>query len=268
MKLNILKTYWKESLAYRAEYLISVFVVPMRFFILVFIWSAVYGANQANVIQGYTLSNLITYFMISTFVFIAIFNDVEKTLEKEIKKGDFMIYLLKPVNFPVLEFMKMIARRLFAILIEILPILTIFILFFKEYLVMGKIGFFLISVGIAFVSSYVIYLLIGMMAFWLINIRSLAWILDFAIQFASGLFFPLNLLPSTIEKILSFLPFKYLIFVPVNMYLGKYSTGLESGFTNTVYFQLLIQLLWCFILILFAYFVWKKAIRRFSGVGA
>jgi ABC-2 type transport system permease protein len=265
---EIIKAYWKESVAYRFEFLVSVLIVPVRFFILVMIWSAVYYNSGSDSIQGYSLSSMVTYFLISSLVFTFVHDTVAEELENEIKKGNFLVFLLKPISYIKLGFLKKIANRSFAVVVEIVPIVILFIIFFRKYFIMGELGFFAISIIFAFVISYLIYLLIGMIAFWLINIRSLAWLISFGIQLSAGLFVPIDLFPSVIRGIFNVLPFQYIAFVPTSIYLGKYGWDLSSGFVSSVYFPLLIQISWIVGLFALTLFVWNKAKKRFSGVGA
>lgn len=268
MTLDTLKTYWKESIAYRAEYYMSLVLNPLRFFALVMIWYFIYNANGITEIKGYELTGLITYFMISTIVYIITYNNIPENFQDEITKGDFIVNLLKPVYYPFIWLLKKIARRGFAFLIEVIPLFIIFALFFKKYFIIGDIGFFLVSVLFAFFISYLVSSLIACIAFWFINIRSLAWLLRFVISFSSGMFVPITLFPSFLEKILNFLPFKYLSYVPTNIYLGKFSKDIALPFVDTVYFQLIMQVVWIAILYLLLRFTWKRGVKKFAGVGA
>jgi ABC-2 type transport system permease protein len=268
MYFGMIKAYWKESMAYRAEFMVSILVVPVRFLVLVMIWSAVYANTAGGTIRGYSLPDLITYFILTTLMFTFIYDYMAEWLGNEVRSGNFLIFMLKPISFMEISFLHKIANRAFAVIAEIIPILIIFLLFFKQYLVGGHIGFFIVSLLFAFVLSYLIGLLIGMVAFWLIEIRSLSWLINFGLGLASGQFAPLDLFPPTVQKVLAYLPFQYVTYVPVKIYLGAYTTDMASGFSGSVYSALTLQALWCGILIAIALFVWKFAIRRFSGVGA
>ena len=100
------------------------------------------------------------------------------------------------------------------------------------------------------------------------KIRTLNWLLNFTIFFSAGLFIPLDLLPQAIQNILNVLPFKYLIYIPTKIYLGSYTTDLSGGLMSSVYFPIIIQLVWCVVLFSIASFVWTLAKKKFSGVGS
>lgn len=268
MYLGIIKAYWKEAFAYRAEFMVSILVVPVRFIVLVMIWTAVYMNSEGATIRGYSLPDLITYFILTTLMFTFIYDFVAENLGEHVQTGNFIIYLLKPISFIKLAFLHKIANRAFAIAVELTPLIIIFLLFFREYLVGGHIFAFLVSLCFAFILSYLIYLLIGMIAFWLIEIRSLSWLIGFVLQLCSGQFAPLDLFPPLAQKVFAYLPFQYITYIPIKIYLGAYSTDVSAGFLSSVYSALALQALWCLVVFLIVLFVWRRALKRFSGVGA
>ncbi|MFO7710210.1 MAG: ABC-2 family transporter protein [Candidatus Woesearchaeota archaeon] len=253
------KFYWKEAIAYRAQMFFTVINTPLRFFVLVFIWSALYEMNGIDKIQGFSLSMLISYFMINTFLTIFTYDDVHQFLEDKIRHGNFVVYMLKPVSVVWLQFIKKIAVRAFAMIVEILPVLGIFLIFFTDYFVLGAVFPFMISALFAFIIAYLIFLIVGTLAFWFVNIRSFSWLVSLGIQFASGMLLPLDLFPQTAQRILAYLPFQYMSYTPTMIYLGRID-DLITAF--------LMQGFWILFLGILAAFLWRMAIKRFSGVGA
>lgn len=266
MDLGIYKTYWKLSIAYRSEFMISLLVAPLRFFVLVMIWKAVYANSTTPSIGGYTLEGMVSYFFISSLIFTFLYDFVDQSLEEEVKSGNFITFMLKPLGFTKLAFMHKLANRFFAIIVEIIPIFVILFIFFKEYFILGNILLLIPSLCLSFVISYFIHLIVGTFAFWMTDIKSLRWLLGLGIQLSAGLYMPISLFPETIRDILAALPFQYILYVPIQIYLNAYQP-LFSFFENGFYEALFLQLLWVFILAGIAFFVWKLAIRKFSGVG-
>lgn len=267
MYFGIIKAYWKDAMAYRVDFLASILIVPFRFLIMLMIWSAVF-LNAKGTVAGYSLESLITYFIITSFISIFIYDFIDRDLENEIKSGNFLVFMLMPFSFAKLGFLKKVAGRSFSLITEIIPLLVIFLLFFRSYFQMGHIFLFTISLFFAFILSYLIFLLIGTVAFWFVNIRSFSWFIQFGIQLSSGIFVPLDMFPSLFQKIFSYLPFQYITFVPASIYLGKYSPEMFANFTHSAIFSILMQFLWCIALFAIAKFVWHKAQKHFSGVGA
>jgi ABC-2 type transport system permease protein len=92
-----------------------------------------------------------------------------------------------------------------------------------------------------------------------------AWGLQFlvivvATEFLAGGLFPLDILPAGIQKALSFTPFPYLIFFPIQVYLGKISPpeivrGLVIGFS------------WAATLYVLMRTIWQKGLRVYQSHG-
>ena len=265
---EVSKIYWKEAFAYRAQYYFTLFLNPLRFLIIIFIWGAIYSQNSIDIIQGYSYENLITYFILTNISFTLIYNQVTEKMEEYNKKGDFMVFMIKPWTFFKLSLVMTIYKRIFASFAEILPLIIILILFFKDYFIMGNILFYIMSIGLAFFISYLLAMIIGALAFWMISIRSLTWLLNFIISIFAGLYVPITFFPNVLVRILDFLPFKYMIFVPINIYLGKIPVSLDNGFLGSVWYSLSMQIFWCLMLYFIVVVFWKVSLKRFGGVGA
>jgi len=72
--------------------------------------------------------------------------------------------------------------------------------------------------------------------------------------------FPINILPPALAHILNFTPFPYLLYFPVNVYLGAIKgLDLAQG--------LAIQFAWLAFFWLLSQFVWRRGIKKYSAVG-
>jgi ABC-2 type transport system permease protein len=267
MIAGLVKAYWKEAIAYRLESMISLIVVPLRFVVLLMIWGAVFLQARGDSLGGFTFPQLITYFILTTFITILTYGDETEVLEKEVIGGNFMMYLLKPREYIWLKFIRKCADRVLSLFLQLLPLLIIFIVFFRHYLVSGNILLFVVSAGFAFIISFLISIIIGMMAFWLLKIRTLGWLINFAINMTSGMVVPLSFYPPMLQNILYLLPFQYIIYVPVQMYLGAYPLTITAGW-DSAYALLGLQLFWIAVLGFITCFIWNRAIKRFSAVGS
>ena len=82
----------------------------------------------------------------------------------------------------------------------------------------------------------------------------------------SGGLLPLTFFPDWWTSISHYLPFEYIRFVPINIYLGKY-TFAAAGFDNLVV-VLLVQVFWVVLLLVACKLFWRVAFKKFSGAGA
>ena len=80
------------------------------------------------------------------------------------------------------------------------------------------------------------------------------------VEFLSGALFPLDILPASLQNVLNFTPFPYLIFFPLQVYLGKI-----TGFL--LFKGIFISTIWIFILWFFMNWIWKKGFKVYQAYG-
>ena len=80
------------------------------------------------------------------------------------------------------------------------------------------------SLALAFLIGFLLDSLIGLMAFWLLEVGSISFICMMLTYFLSGHMLPLDWLPGMLGIVVMYLPFQYLAFFPAAVVLGKYST--------------------------------------------
>ncbi|MDY6065924.1 MAG: ABC-2 family transporter protein [Finegoldia sp.] len=121
--------------------------------------------------------------------------------------------------------------------------------------------FFIVSVCLAFVLRYIIASTLGILATWVEDISGLLDFWNNIENFLSGGLLPLSILPISFYTAISFLPFKYFLFVPIDIYLGKIKG-------NEIMEAFAIQLGWIFLLGLFLHILKRKAYKKYSGYGS
>jgi ABC-2 type transport system permease protein len=86
------------------------------------------------------------------------------------------------------------------------------------------------------------------------------FLFDWFLEFASGAYFPLDILASGLFAVFASLPFFYLLYFPIQVYLGRLPFRQVAGGIG-------LQLVWIGLCILGARFVWAKGLMRFTGEG-
>jgi ABC-2 type transport system permease protein len=102
--------------------------------------------------------------------------------------------------------------------------------------------------------------LLSTLAFWIYDTWGPRFLTNVILEFLSGGVFPLDILPVQIFKVLSFLPFPYLIFFPAKIYLGQLQA-------NEVIFAITILIFWIFISFFLLKFAWLKGLRAYNAEG-
>jgi ABC-2 type transport system permease protein len=100
----------------------------------------------------------------------------------------------------------------------------------------------------------------AMLAFWILEISTLIFIL-FAFEYlASGHLFPLDMLPPALQHALWFTPFPSMLYMPISIYMGK-AVGVE------MLGGLMVQAGWVMMMYVFARFMWRRGIRKYAAFG-
>jgi ABC-2 type transport system permease protein len=101
---------------------------------------------------------------------------------------------------------------------------------------------------------------VELLAFWIDKTWSLSLLLFFCTNFLGGATLPLSLLPPAVEKLLFYLPFSHLIYLPVQMFLGK--VPLENWSESA-----LLALFWTFFFMFTARRLFRRGCYQYAGVG-
>jgi ABC-2 type transport system permease protein len=147
--------------------------------------------------------------------------------------------------------------------VAFLPV-TVFIVFERKYFVLAAdwptFVWFLVSLVLTGLLQFFLSYTLALMAFWLLEVSTLIFIV-FAFEYiAGGHLFPLDILPPALAQTLYFTPFPYQLFFPVSIYVGKTAGA-------AIYQGLLLQTLWVLAAYVLARFVWHRGIRKYSAVG-
>jgi ABC-2 type transport system permease protein len=111
------------------------------------------------------------------------------------------------------------------------------------------------------IFTYTLTFCLVTFAFRLTKISSLTFTKNLFIWLASGELFPMDLLPPTLQKLTSYLPFSCACYVPV----GYLTHRLEL---DAVVKGLLVTSGWALILGFIAKILWHRGLRAYSGTGA
>ncbi len=251
----------REASAYRVNHVVSFIVVAAPLIIVLLLWETIYDQQQK--IAGLTRSQVLTYFILTRWLFELTGPAVWWEITSDIRDGTLAAHLLRPEDYQAYQFASIIGAKLPYAVVGLIVIFP-FALFIGEAFLIPDSGLvwggFLLSIALAMMMGYLFTYLFSLTAFWLEEGRGVELLADIAIPFAMGSMLPLSFLPDAWEKFLSYLPFQYLLYFPVNIYLEKLTR-------EQVLLGLAVQIIWIGALLLINKVVWDMGLRRFSAVG-
>ncbi len=251
----------KIALAYKFDFIVSIFTVPISIIVFYFLWKTIYAYSGLDVIRGYTFEEMVNYFIMSMVIALLGWSNIERVVEYDVLYGEMVLRLLSPVTYLASLFYTEMGLKAMSLLVEATPIFLIGIVFFKAkvFSILNLILYaiaVLFSIGLVFLISF----LIGLSSFWLKRISGISRSKKLFLSFLGGGFVPLTFFPKIFQQISEWLPFQYIRYVPINIYLGKYSTFLALEMIGR-------QIIWIILLYIIAKILWNRAIRKFCGVG-
>lgn len=230
----------------------------------IFLWHAMYGGSAEKQLSGYTFSALIMYFAATVFVENLVTpTEDEWLIAADIRDGRLNFLLLKPLNYLAYRFTLYVSYRALYTAI-ILPGVVLVFFFLREHLTLPRESMTWLAFGASTVMAGLIQFFIAyslaMLAFWILEISTIIFIVFSFEYFLSGHIFPLDMLPSWMAGFVKWAPFSYELYFPVQVFMERVKgSALMEG--------LMIQAGWVVVMWLFAVGMWRAGLRRYQAVG-
>jgi len=259
----ILQTSMAERFAYRSDFALGTLFRFLPIITQIFLWGAIFGTMDTRSdkqIAGYTYGEFVAYYLMAMLArAFSSMPGLSSGIARDIREGTLKKYLTQPIDMLGYLFWYRVAHKLVYYVVATIPFVIVFYLC-RDYFpgwpdlltVLGVIA----SLQMAFLMGFLIESLLGLIAFWFLEVSSLLFIYMMLNYFLSGHMIPLDMLPQWVE----WLPFKYLAYVPCKMALGKYSHA-EMGQ------ELLIEAIWIAALLWMNRWVFARGLRQYGAYG-
>ena len=153
----------------------------------------------------------------SQIIYALTTNRIDRVISKQIQDGSILNSLTTPVNLFFKFWFIRIGEVVWVFLTQIiLFILTIFIYFDVSVKKVEHLVFFVILIFISIYLNFVINYIVGLFSCWIISVEGVTHFKDFLFSICSGLLIPLEFFEDKYRNIIEFLPFKYIIYMPIN----------------------------------------------------
>jgi ABC-2 type transport system permease protein len=253
------------ALMYRANFLFAAaLMVLVGISVQLFLWLAVYDWGRSTSFAGIPFAQMVLYIVGATLSLgVTRSGRVERMVAEEIRTGELVRYLLKPIAHAPYALAMGIAERMvtlpvvlavafgsIALALPWLPVLVVLerVLLAVPFLLFGMGMNFLMGLGISY------------LAFWMDEVWTLHVVKDISLWFLSGQLAPLLLLPDGLRQLSEWLPFQYIAYVPA---------GILSGLIPQQELPILAlrALGWMACLSGWVALMWRMGLRRFGAYG-
>lgn len=247
---------------YRWNFLLGRFRQIILLLTLYFLWTTVFS-KQPNLF-GFNFTQIITYVFVVQILRGIVLDSRSENIADEISgNGKFFSYLLRPIGYFKYWLSVDLAYKVINIIFTTLELIIVakilsVTLFFQTNLL--NLLLFLSAVILATLMYFLLISWVSLVAFWMTQAWGARFALTLLLEFTSGAFFPLDILPGNWQQILNLTPFPYLIYFPVKVYLGQLAPiQMWQGFT--------ILLFWLVALFFMARLTWVRGLKVYQAFG-
>ena len=263
LKWLILRTAMEERLVYRGDFAFATLVRFLPIVTQIFLWGAIFGGDGQKKLQNYRYADMVAYFLLVMVArAFSSMPGLTTSIAESIRNGSVRKYLLQPIDMLDYLFWHRVAHKLVYYAVATGPFALVFWLC-RSYLpgwpsstIMSA---FVVSLLFGFAIGFLIESLIGLIAFWFLEISSLIFIYMMLNYFLSGQMIPLEWIDGWIPWI-HYLPFKYLAYFPAAVMLGRIP---ESELP----FELAVQATWTVALLIANRAAFHYGVRRYGAFG-
>lgn len=258
----VFSLYWQEGLAKRSSFFMERFRALAVLISLYYLWTALL-AHQST-FAGYSHSQMLTYVFAMSVMRSLVFATRTDEIPMEINQGRLSGYLLKPVNFFFYTLSRDLAEKsinLISSIFEIALLISVFSVQFQWPQKPSTWLLFILASMLGMALNYFLNFMVACCGFWTSESSGPRFLLALIMEFTAGSFFPLDILPAWIVRILHALPSPYMVFFPLNVFLEKLTL-------HQIINAFAIQTTWVVVFALLARWVWSKGTRYYGAEGA
>jgi ABC-2 type transport system permease protein len=244
-----------NTLAYRLRYFTGIVTYFIYVSVYYFIWKAIYVHSAS--IEGFDFAHLLTYIGVGWIIRSFYFNNIDQDIAYLVLEGRLAMDLIKPVNIQCMYVARAAGESVFRLALLTLPTAVVLFLVYplRPPASIGHAAAFLVSVSLSFLIVAAINFAVGTFALRLQSILGLMRAKFFLLELFSGLLLPITFFPQIVQKIMGVMPFEYISYVPMLIYLGNLNGG---GLARAI----AIQIFWVAILLALGDGLWRWSTRK------
>ena len=252
----------QSNLIYRWNFLLRVMVSFVPLLGSVFLWNAVFAGKTS--FAGYTFQTMVAYFITLILIdTVTVPNEDDFQIAEDIREGQINSLLLKPLGYRLYRFHLYAAARIVHGAFAAIPLAIAMIwlsYYFQDVPWLVNLPLALLAtIGAALIQFFFCFTL-AMIAFWILDIGSVTFIIYSVEYLLGGHIFPVDAFPHWLQVICLRLPFAYETYFPAAILIGHiHGADLISGFAW--------QWAWIGFFYVLSGVLWKRGLHQYTAVG-
>ncbi len=190
-------------------------------FIRVMIFTAFYRSSSAP--QPISLRDMVTYLWLTQAMFALALTNADSDVREMIRSGTVAYELVRPVDLYGLWYSRSLAARIAPTLLRAVPLFVFAALFLGLRMPPSFASFFAWALATVFavLLAAAISTLVTISLLYTISGEGITRLTPILVYSLSGILIPLPFLPSWMQPLLAFLPFRGIADTPYRLYLGQ-----------------------------------------------
>ncbi|HET9516924.1 MAG TPA: ABC-2 family transporter protein [Actinoplanes sp.] len=256
--LALVRATVRTTLAYRMNFVMSLFGLLFQLLALLAIWHAVIGAGQ---VEGLTWPQMKTYLLVAfgTGAVVSLYADFR--MAYRIQSGMVSVDLVRPVDYQTARF----AETLGWVWIELVAVAVTWglAIAFTGPTVLppaGQLALFAVSFAVVVPLKFLIVYVSGLTCFWTQNYMGVNWMRIAVVNLLSGALVPLAFFPGWLRTAAELSPFAGMTSTPALIAIGELRGA-------AAWQAIAVQLVWVAVLWVGARAAWRRAVRQLTVHG-
>lgn len=252
--LSLGKIQFKQYNMYKSNFWLFTLNRIVEIVVYIFVWQAIY--NQTGDAGGYTLSQMITYYILVFTLSSLVTWGINEDMAHSIRNGQINKELLNPLSYFQYYFGINLGELAFALVTGIATFVICNIFWSVSFSVsITNFILFIIVILLGIPITFFLQMIVGTVGFYSNSIWGMQILRKAIISIFSGIIAPITLFPNWFQTLANILPFQELIYTPINIWLGQISVAEVCPI-------IIKQIIWGIILYILAKIFFNHAIKR------
>lgn len=250
------RMHFRQYSIYKSNFYLFTLNRIVEIAVYIFVWQAIY--NQTGNAGGFTISQMTTYYiLVFTLSSLATWG-INEDMAHSIRNGNINKELLNPLSYFQYYFGVNLGELAFALVVGIATFIICSV-FWGISLPVNLMNFilFLLVIILGMPITFFLQMIVGITGFYTSSIWGMQILRKSVISIFSGIIAPLTLFPNWFQNLANILPFKELIYTPINIWLGQIST-------YEVIYVIIKQIIWGIVLYVIAKKFFNHAIKKIT----
>ncbi len=260
LAIKIVKTLVKDRIQYPGRLIMDLVAILMRCGILLILYWTVFKLNDGMINGSTFLFSAWSIFFYFSFSIMR-YREISRVIMQDVQTGNVEVLFSKPISYLSYRMWWQIGSGIYSFFV-ITIVSTVGLMLLIGLPPTMTIGLFLPTFLLTFllgsILSLLIYIIVGLLSFWIEDINPIFWMVDKAVMILGGSYLSVSLFPPLMYKIALYSPFGASQFVTHTVF-----TSWQSN-----WYQLVgIQLGWILALGLIVFVMFGKAKQNVSVNG-